>query len=311
MKTIFIAVVSVAILLGVGGVWLHAEQAPSKAQSTQPTNPLQQPTQTPSVASTASETQPPVTAAINAPVIGPVSSTPTVVTINMPTPVIITAQITDSTLIPNSVNVLRLGASGTTPTVIGTMHDDGQNGDAVAGDHIYTLQTTFTEQASGQIQLQISAAFRGVLRRLTAALPSIPISPAQTFVSTSTGITLNYPADWSNITQTTYSIILGNVATPSPLGISFFQVHYMPQANAGLLSISEWFTDFSAQLPSPPGSVSTTSVNGYSAVQLAGGDIIPETVYYVSKGPDIYEISYISGDSFMTEYSAILKSLTF
>jgi hypothetical protein len=100
------------------------------------------------------------------PNVGTPIAIPSVITANTPTVVTVTAQITDSTLIPGSVNLLRLGATGTQPTILGVMHDDGLNGDVKAGDQIYTLQVVFTEPTTGHIQTQVSAAFKGILRRV-------------------------------------------------------------------------------------------------------------------------------------------------
>jgi hypothetical protein len=52
-------------------------------------------------------------------------------------------------------------------------------------------------------------------------------------------------------------------------------------------------------------------VSGHPAIQIAYGDIVPETTLYVSRGPDIFEIAYKFGDSFAEEYQAILNSMNF
>jgi hypothetical protein len=60
------------------------------------------------------------------------------------------------------------------------MHDDGQAGDLLAGDQYYTLQVTFDEPLPAQIQIQVTAALSGQLRRpvsLTMAL-TISVPPA-------------------------------------------------------------------------------------------------------------------------------------
>jgi hypothetical protein len=51
--------------------------------------------------------------------------------------------------------------------VLGALHDDGVNGDAVAGDHIYTLDAVFTETVP--VRLRVSAGFKGLLKRLFSA----------------------------------------------------------------------------------------------------------------------------------------------
>jgi hypothetical protein len=105
--------------------------------------------------------------ATGTPTIGPVSASPNLITVNTPTQVTVTVQITDSRVIPTGVNLLRLNVSGN-PTVLGVMRDDGTNGDAVAGDKTFSLRVNFNEATAGQIQLQVSGAFRGVLRRVSS-----------------------------------------------------------------------------------------------------------------------------------------------
>ncbi len=70
----------------------------------------------------------------------------------------------DPALIAGGVNLLRVDTAA--PSVLGVMHDDGINGDAAAGDGLYTLTFNTTAALVGQIQLQASAAFRGVLLRV-------------------------------------------------------------------------------------------------------------------------------------------------
>lgn len=95
----------------------------------------------------------------------------TVVTVSCP----ISTQPGDPALIPTSVNVLRLDAQNVATRPLGTMHDDGLNGDATAGDGMFTYQFTVTETTIGQIRLQCSAAFRGVVLRGRSPVGVIPI----------------------------------------------------------------------------------------------------------------------------------------
>jgi hypothetical protein len=50
---------------------------------------------------------------------------------------------------PSTVNLQRLNDAGAAVAVLGALHDDGANGDAVAGDHVYTLDVQFTESGAG------------------------------------------------------------------------------------------------------------------------------------------------------------------
>lgn len=140
-----------------------------------------------------------------APALAPVGVTPTVLGINTATAVTITVPITDPSLIPGSVNLLRLNPLGNA-TILGSLKDDGTGGDVVAGDHIYTGQTTFNEASSGKITLQISAAFRGVLQRVKSApvqitVESGPVSSFTLFVNANDSLLLQGTALTGEIVQ--------------------------------------------------------------------------------------------------------------
>lgn len=312
MKTI-VLVLGIVVILGLGAFWLYARPAPAGPQAAaQPTPPVRIPEQQAQTSSETGNIPSPKALATTTPTIGAMNAMPTMVTLNMPTPVIITAKITDPSLIPGSVNLLRIGATGTQPTILGVMHDDGQNGDAVAGDGVYTLQVLFNEAAPGQIQLQVSAAFRGLLRRVVANVPPIQISQPQSFKSADIGITMNYPAGWLT-QQSTYSATFSNVQDPSTTGDSaFFEVHYIPQSNPGGLSINQWFAQFSQHLPEPPISVNNISIAGHAGVIITVPEVGADTVIYLSRGADIIEITYdTETQQFVGDYAAMLNSIAF
>lgn len=102
-----------------------------------------------------------------APSIGTVQLTPTSIASGAATTVRVTAVIADPNVIPATVNLQRLNDAGAPVAVLGTLHDDGLNGDAAAGDHLYTLDAVFTESAP--VRLRVSAGFRGLLKRLFSA----------------------------------------------------------------------------------------------------------------------------------------------
>lgn len=102
-----------------------------------------------------------------APSIAPVTATPGRVSAGLASMIHITAQIADPGVIASSVNLQRLSDAGAVLAVVGVLHDDGLNGDAVAGDRIYTLDISFTE-ANGPIRLRVSAGFKGLLKRINS-----------------------------------------------------------------------------------------------------------------------------------------------
>jgi hypothetical protein len=106
------------------------------------------------------------------PSLGAVGATPMTAVFGTPTQITVTASITDSSLIAGGVNLLQLNANGTS-TIIGTMHDDGLNGDAYAGDLVFTRVVTLNSPSASQIQLQVSAAFKGVLQRVKSPIMNV------------------------------------------------------------------------------------------------------------------------------------------
>ena len=101
------------------------------------------------------------------PTIGIISVTPSTVRVSKPTVVTVTVTINNPLLLVQSVDLVRLG--GATSTIVGQFRDDGLGGDAVSGDHIVTTQIVLDESEPGAVQLLISAALKGVLRRVTSA----------------------------------------------------------------------------------------------------------------------------------------------
>jgi hypothetical protein len=109
------------------------------------------------------------------PTVGATAAAPTSITVGVPTTVTVTSQITDPSLITTGINLLRL-TSGTTSTILAQLHDDGLDGDATAGDKIFSARVTLNEATAGQVQLQVSAAFKGVLKRALSNVLTITVA---------------------------------------------------------------------------------------------------------------------------------------
>ena len=107
-------------------------------------------------------------------------ASPAAIQVNTNTPVVISALILPkNTVIPASVNVLRVSSSGQV-TIVGTLNDNGANGDQLAGDGIFTGTVVFSASAVGSINLQVSAAFQGQLRRILSPQVSIEVASVNT-----------------------------------------------------------------------------------------------------------------------------------
>jgi hypothetical protein len=99
----------------------------------------------------------------------PMTTSPTTIPTNTSATVLITSLITDPRLIPGSVNLVRLNDNNVVIGIVGVMHDDGENGDVVAGDHVYSLQLALNEPAQRVFEFEVSAAFKGFLRRIISS----------------------------------------------------------------------------------------------------------------------------------------------
>jgi hypothetical protein len=193
-KLLIGAVVAFA-LLAIGGISLYAQRPISAPhQASDPPTQLQG-----------------NSSAATTPTIGTPVVTPALIATNSNILVTITIQITNPSVISNSVNLLQLGLPGAQSVTLGQLHDDGKNGDAVAGDSTYTIQRPFEAISSGQFQLEISAAFTGVLKRVQS-LPFVlaigtPYSytPGGLSVIDPPGWTVNPPSVLTDVTMLSFA----------------------------------------------------------------------------------------------------------
>ncbi len=125
---------------------------------------------------------------------------PSAITVGVSTLVTISVQINDPTLIISSVNLPRLDDTGKVVAILGTLHDDGLNGDSLAADKRFTIQKAFTELNTGKIKLRVSAAFKGLLKRvfseviyLEIADAAAVIGPAGGSIKTQSGNSIDIP----------------------------------------------------------------------------------------------------------------------
>jgi hypothetical protein len=94
------------------------------------------------------------------PSLGTLTAAPMNFVFNTPTVVTFTIPIPTPTLNPTSVVLQRVAADGTIETAA-QMFDTGQNGDAKAGDRVFTARLNLTEPVVGKLSFRVAAAFRG------------------------------------------------------------------------------------------------------------------------------------------------------
>ena len=103
---------------------------------------------------------------------------PANITAGSPATVKISVAIGDPNYLAGSANVQRLNADGSVQSVAGLLRDDGQQGDAAAGDQIYTLSLPLQEAAAGTVRFQVSAAYKRELKRTVSAPLTLTVDAA-------------------------------------------------------------------------------------------------------------------------------------
>lgn len=85
--------------------------------------------------------------------------------IDNPADVLFTVVIADTTLVPGSVRLERIGTSGSVISDLGVMYDDGSHGDAQAGDGTYSRSVRCSAISVGTMLFRARAVFQAGLRQ--------------------------------------------------------------------------------------------------------------------------------------------------
>jgi hypothetical protein len=169
------------------------------------------------------------------------SSTPTSVVAGMGTSLLVTCQITDPNVLPDSVLLQRLdGASNVTGT-FGNLRDNGQGGDLTAGDLTFAARFSVQEQTPGMLRLRVSAGLRGSARRVLSGVLELPIT------GTATSVRILAPARDAYLSLSPV-VVRGQLGDPS-LNVT---VNGIPAAKSGL--------EFTASVPLIEGTNTLTAV---------------------------------------------------
>lgn len=180
------------------------------------------------------------------------SATPNIITVGTSTPVIFTISIPEPTLNPASVNLLRVAPNGSS-TGVAQMVDNGQNGDQKPGDKVFTARVVLTEPQAGEVKFQVSAAFRGILRRALSDIGVVRISSPITRIGPNGG-TVNYP------NGATFTIAPGGLSTDTEFLVSLPARQQLPQSLPGILPIQAAVTVTPTLQPSAPATATFRSI---------------------------------------------------
>jgi len=181
--------------------------------------------------------------------VGPPTATPTVIAVATSTQVTVSIQIIDPGLIPNSVNLLRLGPAGAQPAILGTMQN--------AGNGLYAFTATFDEPVVGFIQLQVSAAFAGSLSRILSNVITlgVGITPPPGWIVNQDGYN-----DYSLYSPASNAAIsAGGVDTPPDMTVTSV-------GNPASLPLTSFFNGDAAGWFATYESVTTTTVAGHQVL---------------------------------------------
>lgn len=226
----------------------------------------------------------------------PVSS-PTSVILSAPSQVTVTSKLTtvpgDHALIPGSVNLLQVNTNGQSIATLGVMHDDGLNGDAVAGDGTFTLVVTLVETSPNAVLLQVSGAFQSMLQRVKSPVGSVSVlaldvnaimgfeTPAGWMATGSSGT-----SSTTTRTQGSFAYAVSNPADPTTL--TSMQVSSTANALAGASATGSVF-EVDVLPPSETGNVSSGTLQlSVSSTSLSLNNVVLGSVDLSTFRPGIY-----------------------
>jgi hypothetical protein len=238
-----------------------------------------------------------------APTVGTLAVNPAYVVINTPTAVTFTISITDPTLLPNGVNLLKTDANGKTIANVGFMRDDGINGDALAGDRVYSYRVALNVAVAARSYFRASAAFKGVLVRVQSNVASI-LPAAQ---ATVTNAILAYPAAWT-VTNGQNAIIVQPPGISEGNAITVATYRTSPGT-----TLSQWIDETFGQdfiLPTTVRSVITAD-NGDGVLQFFGlpdetGD---NAMSLIKVGDVVCRISASPVSTMRVEYDVVVRAM--
>jgi hypothetical protein len=124
-----------------------------------------------------------------APVIGAVQISPAAAVAGQAVLALVTARIDAPGLVAGSAVLQKLDAQGRVLANLGVLRDDGAEGDAAAGDKLYSLRTTVLENNPGTLNYRVAASFDGRSEPALSTLLPLAVS------GTSTSIALASPAN--------------------------------------------------------------------------------------------------------------------
>ena len=189
-----------------------------------------------------------------APVIDAASLSPASTSAGVALLVTATATITDARLIAGSVVLQKLAPDASVLGTAGSLHDDGLDGDAVAGDKIYSLRSTVLQDTPGNVNYRVAAQFQGYGQPVLSA--NLPVA----ITGTATGINIAAPANgaYLNTPVLTISGRVGDAA--AQVSINGITTPVTNNAFAAAVPLNEGPNTITAVATNSNGTTSTNSI---------------------------------------------------
>jgi hypothetical protein len=236
-----------------------------------------------------------------APSIGTTAVSPTVVGVNTPAQVTVTAQISDATLISTSVNILQTDATGRVLANLGRMYDDGTNGDTVSGDKTFSRSFPLTTSSLGDTYFQVTAAFKGMARRQTSALLKVA---AWNAFDDQLGLAIKYPPELQPIRSAPNVIGFSDGLDGRESAGLWIEI----EDSADYDSLYDWWK--AQPYYSPDQLVTNRTLAGEPAIRVVvDPEGLPETHLVVMRGARVFDILLAGIDRETAE--RMLETLTF
>jgi cell wall-associated NlpC family hydrolase len=237
---------------------------------------------------------------------------PSIVSAGQSTTVTITVDIPAPNLIAQGVNLLQVNGGGRPPANLGQMRDDGLEGDAVAGDRVFTKRVAVLQTTATELGFAVSAAFRAQLTRVMSTPVIVKVWP----VAGELGISINHPPAW----RPSFAPQLARVMFTNDLigdGIEFtsssLRVRRRQNRNADGLPIVDWFeAEYAAGATEMVVERSILSIDGRTALRVESVDMVPLVHVYIPDDTDIIEIDYtLDSPTGARVYEEMIRTLRF
>ena len=298
--------IGVLSVLGISG-YLFADPQQSTISQDQVTHGVRRPLQSPKGQSLlAQPSSQATTTAVDQ--IWILTANPPIVFAGTPTVVTITTDLTDLRIIPSSVNLQQVDASGTPLSIVGTMTRDPVR------QTFYSMQLTLNVPLPQILYYRLSAGLIGTVLRqysrpLSLAVTSVQVASWLTY-TTHNGYHFLYPANWIVFEADDGSLRISppDAAQIEPMeGAANITVTY--ERNPSNLSVPQFFNgQFGPDLYTDTSSISTVTIASILSTRFGGLSMVPSDEVIVIPVNAAFIVIYASApDDIMNAFLASIS----